>query len=398
MIVLNPWALIGLAAIAAPIAVHLLARRQAKRQPFPTLRFVPLARLAPVRRDRLTDLGLLTLRCAVIAVAVSALAQPACPARDHAGDLGSDLARAIVIDTSASMTREAAPGMTAADAARRQGADLSASATIARIVESESPADLITASAAWLATLSMRREVVLVSDFQTGQFDGGDLARIPNGIGVRPVPIPVRGAIPLPVAAAHTESVVTLLAGPDEQSAAEAAWQAAVARGAPVTRQADRPVAIVFPRYETRGTLIANGRPLEQPWMFDLIAEVSGDSLSYLYSNGLSWTGGTLNGRAGVLLMANVAPDSLEAAALVAATARAAAGAPPAAELSPDVVPADELARWTREASATGSARIGDAAPQGRWLWVAVLVLLLVEGVVRRTGTKMSEDHVERAA
>src|SRR5262249_37655701 len=73
---LNPIAWLGLVALAAPVIAHLFARRPARVQPFPTLRFLPASALRPVRRDRLSDLPLLSLRCLLIGVAVAALAGP----------------------------------------------------------------------------------------------------------------------------------------------------------------------------------------------------------------------------------------------------------------------------------------------------------------------------------
>ena len=61
----QPWAWIGLLAIVLPVAAHLLARRPARRQVFPHLRFLPVAAIKPVRRDRLADAALLTIRCAI---------------------------------------------------------------------------------------------------------------------------------------------------------------------------------------------------------------------------------------------------------------------------------------------------------------------------------------------
>ena len=125
----NPWAWLGLLALAGPIVAHLLARRPARRQPFPHLRFLPAAALKPVRRDRLADIALLLVRSAVVAAAVVALTQPLWLTADRARDLGAQIARAVIVDTSASMQRAA----TTLDAARREGAAAAAGATVARL-------------------------------------------------------------------------------------------------------------------------------------------------------------------------------------------------------------------------------------------------------------------------
>jgi hypothetical protein len=62
---LNPLALIAVAAIAAPILIHILVQRRAAPFPFPTLRFLQPTRLAAIRRHRLEDLLLLAVRAAI---------------------------------------------------------------------------------------------------------------------------------------------------------------------------------------------------------------------------------------------------------------------------------------------------------------------------------------------
>ena len=76
MIWLNPAAWFALAAVAAPILIHILIQRRAERLPFPTLRFLQPTRLAAIRRHLLEDLPLLAVRAAILAAAVAALAGP----------------------------------------------------------------------------------------------------------------------------------------------------------------------------------------------------------------------------------------------------------------------------------------------------------------------------------
>ena len=57
MIWLNAFAWFALAAVAVPIAVHLLAHQRGERLPFPTLRFIPATRLAAIRRRAIEDHG-----------------------------------------------------------------------------------------------------------------------------------------------------------------------------------------------------------------------------------------------------------------------------------------------------------------------------------------------------
>ena len=74
---LAPLAMVGLAAVGLPVLVHWLARHEADRRRFPTVRFLPTTPPTSVRRHRLTDLTLLALRAAIVAAAALALARPA---------------------------------------------------------------------------------------------------------------------------------------------------------------------------------------------------------------------------------------------------------------------------------------------------------------------------------
>src|SRR5205807_1608529 len=105
MIWLNPWAWAGLVMVALPVAIHLLGRGHARVYKFPTLRFLDASRLMPTRRTRVRDLLLLVVRVAILASAVGALAQPLLLTDGRARALDRGLARAIVVDTSASMSR-----------------------------------------------------------------------------------------------------------------------------------------------------------------------------------------------------------------------------------------------------------------------------------------------------
>src|SRR5688572_8642778 len=102
MIWQNGWAFAGLAALAIPILIHLLSRRNARVERFPTLRFLPVSRSAPVRRTRITDPLLMVVRALIVAAAVAALAQPLWPTADRTASAARRVIRAIVIDTSAS--------------------------------------------------------------------------------------------------------------------------------------------------------------------------------------------------------------------------------------------------------------------------------------------------------
>src|SRR5690349_13098960 len=81
-----PAALVGLALIALPIAVHLLARQNIRTLPYPSLRFLRQTQLASFRRRAVQDAALLLCRAAIVAIAAPALAGPVfqTPARQAA--------------------------------------------------------------------------------------------------------------------------------------------------------------------------------------------------------------------------------------------------------------------------------------------------------------------------
>ena len=117
---LNPAALAGLALLAGPVLVHLLLRHRADRVPFPSLRFVRPSRTAAVRVRLPSDLALLLLRMAIVALAVAALARPLVVAGPRLAAWNARIARAIVVDVSDSMKTGSALSE-AAEAAKAEG-------------------------------------------------------------------------------------------------------------------------------------------------------------------------------------------------------------------------------------------------------------------------------------
>ena len=76
MVWLHPVILFALAAVAAPILIHILVQRRAEVVPFPTLRFLRSTAIVSIRRHLLEDRLLLALRIAIVAAAVTAVAGP----------------------------------------------------------------------------------------------------------------------------------------------------------------------------------------------------------------------------------------------------------------------------------------------------------------------------------
>ena len=103
---LNPYLLFGAGAVAVPIIIHLLMKRQVKRVVWAAMRFLQASVQRNEKRMRLENLLLLLVRCALLILLALALARPAF----HAGGFGA-LAQAgagpeiavVAIDNSASM-------------------------------------------------------------------------------------------------------------------------------------------------------------------------------------------------------------------------------------------------------------------------------------------------------
>ena len=100
---LTPALTLGALAVAVPIMLHLVMRRQPRMLDFPALRFVLQRRESNRRRMQLRHWLLLALRCALIALLALALARPTWRPPQSRGKAGAPVAAAVVIDNSPRM-------------------------------------------------------------------------------------------------------------------------------------------------------------------------------------------------------------------------------------------------------------------------------------------------------
>ncbi|MGQ9592397.1 MAG: BatA domain-containing protein, partial [Planctomycetota bacterium] len=207
--------LAGLAAVAVPIALHLLYRGRSRRIPFPSVRFLRDVEVRSARRKRIEEWAVLILRAGAIAALALALARPVL--RGGAAGLG-ERSRALVIDNSMSMDARG-PGGTALERSlafarellRRSGAadrvaivpvwgDASplsedksrAEAALAAIRPTWRDSPLVAAVRRALALLaedrSPAKDLYVLSDFQASAFEGAEplgdapLAEPPAGV------------------------------------------------------------------------------------------------------------------------------------------------------------------------------------------------------------------------
>src|SRR5262252_3941036 len=170
---LNPAALFALAAVAAPILVHILVQRRAERFAFPTLRFLRPTRLAAIRRHVLDDPLLLAVRAAMIAAAVAAVAGPLVVTQARRDAWNRRVVRATVMTAS---TPVAATGARPVNGARAFQASDFRGASIA---------DGVRRAVDWLEHAPpARRELVIAAPLTIGSLSAADLAAVPPDVGI----------------------------------------------------------------------------------------------------------------------------------------------------------------------------------------------------------------------
>jgi hypothetical protein len=433
----NPWAWLGAMALALPIAVHLLRRHRATRRPFPTLRFLPDARVVAVRRHRPTDVPLMLIRLAVVAAAVVALAQPVWRNAPAARAIAPGLSRAVIVDRSPRMSQPSDDGRPGVDRAAAEVSRLSG-ATSQIVVDAADIRQGLAAAIGWANRHAGDREIVVVSSFAAGSVSAADAAGVPSGVGLKLIQVPLNlNAEPTGLAldgrspAGESRSVtprLTLTPGetavswvtgpaapsapidwrirPEDAAGLRAAAGAALEIGV-ATRAADRPVVVVLPGAPDRASLSADAHAIDTPWMFDAVRSLSEDRLLASVARtatavpadvpsvstpivrderGTIVLAGARTGSkpAHLLLFSNAAAPALFTAALSAAVAGATRAGSWSA-LEPTSISRDELTRLERPTGSTvPSAPAVEGAPFGRWLWVAALVLLALEWWWRR--------------
>lgn len=120
----NPLLLWGLAAVAVPLAVHLLSRRRSRQMAFAAVEFILRAQKRTVRHVRLRQILLLLARTALVLAVALALAKPLlAPDEVAAASRTGAAATAVVVDASLSM-RYRLDGKTLFERAQSLGKDI----------------------------------------------------------------------------------------------------------------------------------------------------------------------------------------------------------------------------------------------------------------------------------
>jgi hypothetical protein len=436
---LNPWAWVGLAALAVPVAIHFLTRAQPRPLPFPTLRFLTVATTSAMRRRMLRDRALLAVRMGILAAVVAALAQPyvATAGRRAAG--ASTVARAIVIDTSASMNRTTADGRHGIDLARERARTLEPAAASTTTIDANVLGDGIAEGVTWLARRGGRGELAVVSDFQAGSVSASDLSRVPASMGVALVKIDVpavsstvgpstrvgtrlwtphltldasRTSVTWTTAeGSNSRSTVRVVGAPADTAVITTATAAADALGVP-EEPAAHPVVI-----ELAGAPApAAPRAIDAPWMFDAIERIRTDAalqaaaqsvtakaneasaLSVVARDAAGTPLVAAGTRGGDLVLHDSTSDPLFLAALIRAADNSSRDASAIRELEPTSIAPEVLAGWQRPLPSSGAPAPDDpTASDGRWFWLAALALFGVETWMRRPQARATITEVQRA-
>jgi len=218
---LTPLFLLGLAALAVPIAIHLTQRERKTIVEFPSLMFVRRIPYQSVRRRRIRHLALLLLRLAALALIVSAFARPFIRRAQTGGASGSGAREVVILlDRSYSMdygdrweraraaARDAVNALTPSDRASvvlfANEPEVAARSTserarlLAAIDAAQpgaggtryAPALKLAGSILSESTLP-RREAMLVTDFQRRAWDATGGVRLPDGATLTTVSIGV---------------------------------------------------------------------------------------------------------------------------------------------------------------------------------------------------------------
>lgn len=216
---LSSLALVGLAALAIPVLLHLIQRERRRVVEFPSLMFLQRIPYKSVKRRQIRHWLLLALRLAALALIVFAFARPFF----HSGGVGASTdggPREVVVllDRSYSMgygdrwTRARAAATRVIDSltngeraslvvfATDARADVRSAADAARVrgaLDAVSPGAAATrygpalrlAQSILAASSLPRRELVLITDFQRSAWNRDDAVRLPEGTTVTPVDV-----------------------------------------------------------------------------------------------------------------------------------------------------------------------------------------------------------------
>ena len=386
---LNPAAFWLLAVAVLPVLIHLLLRRQSHRVPFPTLRFLVASDQSALRMHRPSDVTLLIVRVGMVVCAALAVTRPLLLTDEGRDASMSRTTRALVVDTSASVSQSRAGEAAAAEIA---------GASLARRFDASSLTEGVARASAWLTRAEPGfREIVVVSDFQLGALTQKDVASVPAGIGIRMVRVDTTATAGAQIDAGRLihqgraferivspqaeQTGVTLRplaapAGLEIEGPLEATdkIRAAVAAAGSIAPSPEQPIVIRFGKGRE-----AQGVRWTEEWMRDAAARLLGTAYADVIGVRVSARDRTL------VVDVDAAADSLAAAQVTQAALNARQDPDALTDREPAQIPAAVLASWTREPGPPDAeAWRNSTESDGRWLWLAALILMTLETLLRR--------------
>ncbi len=450
----NPWAWLGLAMLALPVLVHLFSRRPARVAAFPSLRFIDVSRLLPTRRLQLSDVPLLLVRMAIVAMAVAGLAQPL-----WRGTVGAETGRKVAIvgerNSDDGIVGDQRIGETV-----KGGADTLVVRGVAR--------EVLGGAVAWLGVGVGAKELVVLSDFRAGALDSLDIAAVPADVTVRLVRVPrdadtTRDSLPVGwvvwsgrAGAAHDAVRAAVRQTVGSADSLRVVDAVPMTGGASSDASHARVMMVASPSADSLAVWRAGATAPATAWMGDAMVALTRDSTLVTVSAALTVADTVLrapfvvlvrtannapvvaaasivgsNGAPRLLLWSRAPETSLATAALLLAATRAMSPVPSptvspslstsmSTSMSPSLSTAasspmgPDDARLQAWATAHNAARgqalaalpvreatSSDATTgpsDGRVLWMLVLVLLGVETYMRRRGARASKVTMADAA
>jgi hypothetical protein len=358
-----PAALAGLALIAVPIAIHLLVRQHGRTLAYPSLRFLRQTQLASLRQRTIQDAALLLCRVAIVALAAMALAGPILETDARTVSYASRTSRAVVIVD--------APG-------ERTAAALMENTFTSALFRRSVLADALSDAVRWLnAQPPSSREIVIGGTLRRGSVTAGDLALVPQTVGVRfdhtaaaaapdiawPILTRRNGSLARVdralrleadatritdgVVVAVADDLITMVATDEHTALAQAALRAALNAGVP-WREFDQRVVIVWEGADA--SAVVRAAP-----------------------------------SAKIIRMPVPSPPSAAADAVRSVLEEQ---SPSPVEFEPVMIAPEQLAAWTRPgafgpADQLPSTRFDEG--DRRWVWALVLALLALEAWMRRS-------------
>lgn len=380
---LTPAALLGLALVAVPIAIHLLVRQQGRRVDYPSLRFLRPSQLAAFRRTSIQDAALLACRVVILVAMVMALAGPVLQTTSRSAEYAGRVARAIVLE----------PGVSPS-AVEDASSNAFVSQTFARVHVVDAVAD----AARWLAAQPpAAREMVFVGAFRRGSLTAAQLAATPPSTGIRFVRTtgaPGVREVALPVLRARRR----------DEDGTSLPGRLVIERRLVRLEDGETRVTEGPQTPAAKDLLRIVSAPAEQP--------LADAALRAALTSGLRWSDPAarilvvwqgadeaavqqmLNGATAVR-MARPVPASVSASAVAAAVERFTAASVAAQEPVP--ISAEQLQAWSRPPGAVpADARPVDEGDR-RWFWGLALGLLPLEQWLRRASNRspIVEPRVE---